>query len=229
MGNSVPSENVENYLKRIYMIELSGERVSTTLLSEKLRISPASVTEMIKRLAGEGHVVYTPYKGVELSSAGRRKALRVLRRHRLWEFFLVNVLRYNWDEIHEEAERLEHMTSEKLEERLDAFLGHPVLDPHGDAIPTADGVMSHREAVPLSQSTARTVTVSRVSDENPDILKYASRCGIGLRTTLKVRERMAFDGSLRVAIGRREMFISPMLAAHIFVEPARSRMEKRHG
>jgi DtxR family Mn-dependent transcriptional regulator len=125
----MPSENVENYLKRIYAIELAGERVSTTLLSEKLRISPASVTEMIKRLAGEGSVVYTPYRGVQLTGSGKKRALRIIRRHRLWELFLVKVLKFRWDEIHEEAERLEHITSETMERRLDEFLGFPTIDP----------------------------------------------------------------------------------------------------
>ena len=224
----MPSENVENYLKRIYSIELTGERVSTSLLSEKLQISPASVTEMIKRLADDGNVVYTPYKGVELTQKGKKNAIRVLRRHRLWELFLVKVLHYGWDEIHEEAERLQHMTSAKLEERLDAFLGHPALDPHGDAIPTADGVLTHGGAIPLTQSTASTLVVTRVSDENPDILKYATRCGITLGRTMKVKERMAFDGSMKVEIDGRELFISAMFGDNIFVRPSRPKKDKRY-
>ena len=216
----MPSENVENYLKRIYAIQLSGERVSTSSLSEKLRISPASVSEMVKRLADDGNVVYTPYKGVELTKKGRMKAVRIIRRHRLWELFLVRVLKYRWDEIHEEAERLEHITSEKLEKRLDELLGHPRIDPHGDAIPTTDGVVRAEDALSLTEAIAGSrVIVRRVSDEDPEILKYAARLGITLNKRLAVRERILFDGSLRVDIGGKERFISSRLAQNIFVEP----------
>ena len=222
----MPSENVENYLKRIYTIQLSGERVSTSSLSEKLRISPASVSEMIKRLADDGNVVYTPYKGVEITEKGRKRAVNIIRRHRLWELFLVRVLNYDWDEIHEEAERLEHMTSARLEKRLDEFLGFPKIDPHGDVIPTADGVLHTGKSVRLADAPTSAVVVRRVSDENPDILKYAARVGITLNRQLRVRERIAFDGSLRVSIGRTEHFISARLAENIFVEPLAGRKEK---
>jgi DtxR family Mn-dependent transcriptional regulator len=186
----VPSENVENYLKRIYTLQLEGGRVSTSSLSEKLQISPASVSEMVKRLAADGSVVHTPYRGVELTKKGRAKAVRIIRRHRLWELFLVRVLKYQWDEIHEEAERLEHITSEKLEQRLDELLGHPKLDPHGDVIPTTDGEVHNEDSPSLaSVNTGSRVIVKRVSDEDPEILKYAARLGIGLNKRLVVREK----------------------------------------
>ena len=186
----MPSENVENYLKRIYTIELSGERVSTSLLSEKLQISAASVSEMVKRLADQGHVNYTPYRGVELTGKGRKRALGIIRRHRLWELFLVRVLNYRWDEVHEEAERLEHVTSELMERRLDEFLGFPTIDPHGDAIPSADGILPDGEAVPLSAVGLSSVVVRRVSDEENEILKNASRLGIALNKRVTVKERV---------------------------------------
>jgi len=131
------SENIENYLKNIFKIQEEEGRVTTTSLSHRLQISAASVSEMIRKLAEEGHVKHTPYKGVQLTVEGRKKALRIIRRHRLWELFLVEVLKYDWDEIDEEAERLEHMTSERLEQRIDQILGYPSRDPHGHAIPTA--------------------------------------------------------------------------------------------
>src|SRR3990172_10427611 len=145
------SEQVENYLKQIYKIQEHEGCVTTSVLSERLQISAPSVTEMIKKLAEEGSVTYTPYKGVELTEHGRRKALRIIRRHRLWELFLVEVLKYPWDEIDVEAERLEHITSEKLEQRLDSALGFPRKDPHGDVIPTAEGSIDDVSHVPLSE------------------------------------------------------------------------------
>jgi DtxR family Mn-dependent transcriptional regulator len=212
------SENVENYLKRIYTIELSGERVSTSLLSEKLQISPASVSEMVKRLAEQGSVKYTPYRGVELTERGRKRALGIIRRHRLWELFLVQVLNYGWDEVHDEAERLEHVTSALMEQRLDKFLGHPTIDPHGDVIPTADGFLADGGTVPLSQVGPSAVVVRRVSDEETEILQHASRLGITLNKEVTVKERIRFDDSLRVEIDGKEQFVSGKMAENVFVE-----------
>jgi DtxR family Mn-dependent transcriptional regulator len=154
-----------------------------------------------------------------LTAEGRRKALRILRRHRLWEQFLVQVLKYPWHEIHEEAERLEHITSEKLERRLDEALGYPRKDPHGHAIPTTEGDIERSRSVPLARvEPGETVTVVRVNDANADILQYASKLGIGLNKRIKVKERIDFDGSLRVEISRKDRFVSAKLAENIFVE-----------
>ena len=213
------SEQVENYLKNIYKLEEQGGRVTTSSLSEQLQISAPSVTEMIKKLAEEGSVTYTPYKGVELTERGRKKALRIIRRHRLWELFLVEVLKYDWDEIDEEAERLEHITSEKLEQRLDKALGFPRRDPHGDIIPSPDGnleAVNHRLLSDVKPGVI--VLVSRVSDSSPEVLQYAAKLGILLKRKIKVKERIEFDGSLRVEIGKKEQFISSKLAKSIFVE-----------
>ncbi|MBI3112774.1 MAG: metal-dependent transcriptional regulator [Ignavibacteriales bacterium] len=213
------SEQVENYLKNIYKLEEQGGRVTTSSLSEQLQISAPSVTEMIKKLAEEGSVTYTPYKGVELTERGRKKALRIIRRHRLWELFLVEVLKYDWDEIDEEAERLEHITSEKLEQRLDKALGFPRRDPHGDIIPSPEGnleAVNHRLLSDVKPGVV--VLVSRVSDSSPEVLQYAAKLGILLKRKIKVKERIEFDGSLRVEIGKKEQFISSKLAKSIFVE-----------
>lgn len=218
----MPSEQVENYLKQIYKLEERERRVSTSLLSERLQISAPSVSEMIRKLADEGSVTYTPYKGVSLTKEGRKKALRIIRRHRLWELFLVEVLKYPWDEIDEEAERLEHMMSDKLEKRIDEILGYPNRDPHGDIIPTAEGTVRYADHVSLATVSPRTtVEVARVSDEDPEILQYLSKLGIRLGTRLAVREIIKFDGSLRVRIVEREQFISSKLARNIFVVPIR--------
>jgi DtxR family Mn-dependent transcriptional regulator len=213
------SENVEDYLKSIYKLQERGGKVSTSSLSERLGVSAPSVTEMIKKLAEEGILAYAPYKGVELTAEGRKRALKILRRHRLWELFLVEVLKYPWHEIHDEADRLEHFTSEKLERRLDEALGFPRKDPHGDAIPTTDGSIERVEYRSLSEvKTGETVTVARVNDASAQVLQYASRLGIGLKKRIKVKEHVEFDGSFRVTIGRKEQFVSAKLAENIFVE-----------
>ena len=213
------SEQVENYLKNIYQLQEKGGKVSTSSLSARLHISAPSVTEMIKKLADGGILTYTPYKGVELTSEGKKRALRVVRRHRLWELFLLKVLHYPWHEIHEEADRLEHITSDKLEQRLDEALGFPRKDPHGDAIPTVEGDIERLRHIPLSDvKPGTTVTVARVSDSVPQILEYASTLGIELNKRIKVKERIAFDGSMRVQLGRDEKFVSLKLAENIVVE-----------
>ena len=215
----MPSEQLEDYLKNIYKIQSSEGKVSTTLLSQKLKISPASVTEMIKKLADEGIVAHTPYKGVELTKEGRKRALQIIRRHRLWEAFLVEVLKYDWHEIDEEAEKLEHIASERLEKRIDEILGFPNTDPHGDAIPTREGrVDDIRHHSLAAVPPGVTVTVKRVSDSNPEILRYASKLGISLNKKIKVKERINFDGSLRVEVAGKEQFISAKLAQQIFVD-----------
>ncbi|GJQ21278.1 MAG: transcriptional regulator [Bacteroidia bacterium] len=215
----MPSEQVENYIKNIYKLQEQEKRVTTSLLSDRLQISQPSVTEMIKKLAEEGTVRYTPYKGVQLTEKGRRKALAIVRRHRLWELFLVEVLKFSWHEIDEEAERLEHSMSEKLEERIDAILGYPSRDPHGDLIPTRDGFLEDRNHIALAKlGNGEEAVVTRVSDEHPEVLQYMSKLGISLGTTVRVNERIEFDGSLRVQFGRREQFISAKLAQNIFVE-----------
>ena len=212
------SEQIENYLKNIYKLQQGEGKVTTSSLSQKLQISSASVTEMIKKLADEGSVTYTPYKGVELTKEGRKRALRIVRRHRLWELFLVEVLKYDWDEIDEEAERLEHTTSERLERRIDKILGYPSRDPHGDAIPTAEGSVEDLDHCSLAEiKPGKTVVVSRVSDSSPEILQYAKKLGIVLSKKIKVKETIGFDGSLRVEVAGKQQFISAKLAQNIFV------------
>ena len=213
------SEQIEDYLKNIYKIESSDGNVTTTALSRRLGIAPASVTEMIKKLADEGIVTHTPYRGVLLTKEGRRRALQIIRRHRLWEAFLVEILKFDWHEIDEEADRLEHLTSAKLEQHIDELLGHPRTDPHGDAIPSREGQLSDIQKVSLNDAEeGTTVVVRRVSDANPEILRLASRLGIALNRRIKVKERIPFDGTLRVSVGRKDRFISPKLAQNIFVE-----------
>jgi DtxR family Mn-dependent transcriptional regulator len=156
-----------------------------------------------------------------LTQKGRARALRIIRRHRLWELFLVEVLKYDWDEIDEEAERLEHIMSERLEQRIDEILGYPSHDPHGHAIPTSEGMVAEDKHVLLSKATSGdTVVVRSVNDANADLLKYASRLGISLGARIKVLEKIPFDGTLLVKVGRAEHYVSEKLSQHVFVEHA---------
>ncbi len=215
------SEQIENYIKNIYKLSANESKVTTSSLSERLQISPASVSEMIKKLAEEGTLTHTPYKGVELTDEGKVLALRIIRKHRLWEMFLVEVLHFGWDEIDDEAERFEHIMSDKMEEKIDEVLGHPLVDPHGDPIPSKDGALVIPRSIPMSEAEAgSTVTVIRVSDSNSELLQYVSSIGISLNTMVTVKQKMNFDRSMQVQIGSKEVNISNMIASNIFVKSA---------
>lgn len=215
------NRSTEDYLKSIFALEGSGDRVTTSALAAHLRVADASITGMMKKLSKDGLVRYERYRGTRLTPSGRRAALRIVRRHRLWEMFLVEMLGYSWDRIHDEADRLEHVTSEELERKLDAALGYPSLDPHGDPIPSKDGTVKGTRDKRLSDSApGSVVVVSRVSDQDPEVLKYAAAVGIGLRRRIRIKEAVAFDGSLRVQVGSREQFISAKLAHCIYVTRA---------
>ncbi len=215
----MPSEQIENYLKNIYKIQTTEGKVSTSSLSEKLQISPASVSEMVKKLADEGSLTHTPYKGVELTESGKRTALKIVRKHRLWEMFLVDVLHFGWDEIDQEAEKFEHIMSEKMEDKIDEVLGFPSVDPHGDPIPSRNGTIKTIRSFPLAGVEEGTsVRVVRVNDADPELLQYASSIGLSLNKKIAIRQRIKFDNSLIVKIGTKEMTISATLAENIFVE-----------
>jgi DtxR family Mn-dependent transcriptional regulator len=156
---------------------------------------------------------------VELTEKGKKHALRIVRRHRLWEALLVELLGFPWDEIDKEAERLEHSTSEELERKIDEVLGYPKTDPHGDPIPTEDGELREASSESLADvEPGGTCKITRVSDASPEILQYATKLGLSLRKRLTVKERVKFDGSLLVNIGKREYYVSQRLAQSIFVE-----------
>ncbi len=215
----MPSEQIENYLKNIYKIQSTEGKVSTSSLSDRLQISPASVTEMVKKLADEGSLRYTPYKGVELTATGTRDALKIIRKHRLWEMFLVEVLHFGWEEIDEEAERFEHIMSEKMEDKIDEVLGFPSVDPHGDPIPSKNGTVKNIRAIPLAEGDeGMTVRIVRVNDSNAELLQYASSIGISLNRKLTIKQRIKFDNSLVVKMSGKDITISSTLAANIFVE-----------
>ncbi|MGB2711218.1 MAG: metal-dependent transcriptional regulator [Conexibacter sp.] len=217
-----PSEAIEDYAKAIYALQrrAGGEQgVSTNDLAERLGVTPASVSAMLKKLAERGLARHEPYRGVVLTGEGERVALEVLRHHRLLELYLVEQLGVPWDRVHEEAEALEHVLSEYLEARIAAKLGHPTHDPHGDPIPDAQLVVDERETRSLADLTpgARGRFV-RVSDSDSAMLRYLDERGVQLGDRFDVLDRQPFGGPLTVRFGEREQVLGGALAAAMRVE-----------
>ena len=218
----MPSLTVENYLKAILQLELRSGRpsVSTGRLASQLGVSPGTVTSMLKTLADSELVDYRPYEGAILSDSGRLLAFRMLRRHRLIEQFLVETLKLSWDQVHEEAENMEHAVSEFLIDRMDEFLGHPEADPHGDPIPAADGRLRGREssAIPLSLCTAgQQVQVSRVMNQRADFLRYLSEEGLEVGTVAAITANNREAGIVELVIADRRVSIGHMAADDLLV------------
>lgn len=212
------SATEENYLKAIFRFSANGEMVGTNTLSKYLQTTPASVTDMVKRLSEKALVEYQPYHGVRLLEPGTRIALKIIRKHRLWEVFLVNVLQFNWDEVHDTAEQLEHVDSAELVDKLDAFLGFPKFDPHGDPIPNKEGHFAERITRQLSQCKAsETVIVANVSEDSPVFLQYLDRIGIRLGSRIQIDEVIPFDNSLILSLAGREVVLSGEFAKQILV------------
>jgi len=183
VGHVVPSLTVENYVKAIFQIcfAQSGRPAATGQLAAALGVSPGSVTSMLKTLSEGGLATYTPYEGVRLTSAGSALALRVVRRHRLIELFLVRTLELSWDEVHEEAEHMEHAVSDRLIDRIDQFLGFPQVDPHGDPIPRADGSLDAPASRTLAEcQSGYEFCLSRVVDQSPEFLRFLTESGLPL-------------------------------------------------
>lgn len=211
----------ENYLKAIYHLSDAGKiAVSTNALADNMNNKAASVTDMIKRLSGKGVISYEKYHGVNVSEKGKRAALKVIRKHRLWETFLVDKLNFNWDEVHEVAEQLEHIQSPLLIEKLDSFLGHPSVDPHGHPIPDKDGKIQEVKQMPLANiPTGRKASVYSVRDGSPEFLRYLSKIGISIGTSLKILERIEFDGSLEILINNKDkVFISRQASENLLMK-----------
>jgi DtxR family Mn-dependent transcriptional regulator len=212
------SPPMEDYLKAIYMIRERDSGVTTTAIATALAVTPASVTGMIKKLAEMKLVRHTPYQGVELTRSGEKIALEIVRHHRLLELFLIEALGYSWDKVHAEADILEHVISEEFEERVAARLGNPVVDPHGDPIPDRDGtIRAVAEQSLLQLVPGRSAVITRVSDRNSEMLRYAADLGLrpAVRVTLIAAE--PFGGSLQIRVGKTERAIGRELAAGIFV------------
>ncbi len=219
------SEAIDDYLKAIFQLGSREERlVSSTEIATHLSITAASVTNMLQKLsaADTPMVLYKKHHGVRLSKAGKKRALEIIRHHRLIETFLTQVLGYPWDEVHQEAERLEHFISERLEERIDAKLGHPEFDPHGHAIPALDGSLPGSEPQALTQlQPGQAAKIASVSDKDPSMLRYLASRGIrpGVRITLG--EQLPFQGAFQVRVGKSTdlTLLSESLASAILVAP----------
>ena len=230
----MPSQAVDDYLKAIYEIAGNRSRASTAALAKKLKVAPASVTGMLQKLAEQDppSVEYEKHRGARLSEPGRHRALEVIRHHRLIELFLHRTLGYTWDEVHDEAEKLEHAISETLEDRIAEALGDPQVDPHGHPIPRKDGTIPKRRDLPLlDMVVGSSATVSRVSDRDPAVLRYLSGLGIipGVRVGLK--ERGPFDGPLMLEVDGIDetRALGPRVAAEIHVIPARRSVAEEGG
>lgn len=218
-GTQDRSRAVEDYLKAIRYLQDEKTPVSTSALAQHLDRSPASVTNMIKNLAERHLVEHEPYHGVRLSDAGEREALRIIRRHRVIEAYLIENLGYSWDRVHAEAERLEHAASDELVERMAAALGDPELDPHGSPIPTADGELPQRSHPLLSEvSEGVNVIVREVNDSDGSRLRYLAELGLYPGTQLEVLDREPFEGPIKVKIGDHERSLSRSLAEAVRVE-----------
>ncbi|HUQ15521.1 MAG TPA: metal-dependent transcriptional regulator [Gemmatimonadales bacterium] len=195
------TRSVEDYLKAIYRLSPRGRTASTSEIAQRLELSPASVSGMVKRLSEHGLLEHVPYKGVQLTADGRRAALRMLRRHRLIEAYLVAFLGYTWDTVHDEAERLEHAVSDTMVERMAAVLGNPAVDPHGDPIPTPDGDIHESASIPLSEVPAGTsVEVRQVEEGQPDRLRYIASVGLRPGVHLTVVDRQPFHGPITIEV-----------------------------
>ncbi len=193
--------------------------MSTTALSESLETKPASVSDMLRKLSAKDLVHYVKYHGVQLTDEGHRVALKIIRKHRLWEVFLVQKLHFTWDEVHEVAEQMEHVKSELLIKRLDEFLGHPRIDPHGDPIPTEAGELREVEQRTLaSLEVDQQGVVCRVKDSQPSFLQYLNRVGIQIGTQLQVMDKIPYDNSLEISIEKtKSVILSSDVLEKIFV------------
>jgi DtxR family Mn-dependent transcriptional regulator len=218
--DSLRSPAVEDYSKAIFALQArSGESVSTTALAERLGITPGSVSAMLKKLDELGLITHVPYRGVRLTADGRRLALEVIRHHRLLESFLADSLGMSWDRVHAEAEVLEHVLSDDLEQLIATKLGHPTVDPHGDPIPNAELELQEPSTHTMEslQSGAKGIFV-RVSDSDPEMLRYLAGCGISPGDRFGVRARQPFGGPLFVVFGAREHAIGGQLARAMRVQ-----------
>ena len=218
----MPSQTEENYLKAIYKLaeaEPGTLGVSTNRIAAALATRAASVTDMLRRLADKGLLDYEKYRGVQLTTEGRRLALLTVRKHRLWEVFLVQQLGFSWDEVHEVAEELEHVQSPLLMQRLDAFLGHPALDPHGDPIPAEDGAMRRPATRLLADlSAGEQGTLAAVKNTTAPFLQYLDKVGLQLGALVEVLDKVVFDNSLEMRVNQqRNILVSAEVSRNLFV------------
>lgn len=211
----------ENYIKAIYkLIETEGDTVSTNAIAEKMDTKAASVTDMLKKLFTKKLINYQKYQGVTLTTKGEKVALNIIRKHRLWEMFLVEKLNFKWDEVHDVAEQLEHINSDKLIDQIDKFLNYPKVDPHGDPIPDAKGKLNTPKSHLLSKFNQNDICImTGVVDHSPAFLQYLDKSGIALGNEIKIKDVVVFDRSLQITINKQHtIFISNDVAKNILVK-----------
>jgi DtxR family Mn-dependent transcriptional regulator len=217
------SDTVDDYLKAIYHLGMEGKPVSTSAIARRLTLSEASVTGMIRKLAGRKLLRHTPYRGVRLTSTGEAMALRLVRKHRLWELFLVEHLKFGWEEVHDHAERLEHATDDELERRLFELLGRPSRDPHGDPIPGDDGRVK-----PMARTTLAAMKpgdrgeILQCLDQDAGLLDHLRRMGLEPGRRFRVAARQPYGGPISLVLGRKTVRIGPGVAGALRVKELRS-------
>ena len=210
----------ENYLKAIYHLNVNfDEEISTNAIAEKMDTKASSVTDMLKKLAEKGLVNYIKYQGVSLTNEGKLYAKMIVRKHRLWEVFLVDKLEFSWDEVHDVAEQLEHIKSEKLINKLDDFLGNPKEDPHGDPIPDAHGMIIKVDKKLLSEiEIGQKEICVGVKDTSSEFLQYLDKQKIALGSAIEIISKEDFDASLQLSVDQRELTVSNKIACNLFVK-----------
>ena len=216
------SPTEENYIKAIYMLfEKTAEAVSTNAIAAYLETSAASVTDMLKRLTDKDLTVYEKYYGVRLSELGNQAAMQIIRKHRLWETFMVATLKFSWDEVHPIAEQLEHIQSEELVNRLDAHLGFPRFDPHGDPIPDRNGNLEFRKQFPIAElSKGEKGIIVGVQDHTPTFLRYVEHLHLIIGTQVELMERVEYDFSMRLLLNdKTEQLVSHKVCQNLFIKP----------
>lgn len=212
------SQSVEDYLKAIYILETEGDGATTTNIAENLQVSNASVTNMLKRLATMNFIEHRSYKGAQLTEAGTKIALEILRHHRLLELYLKEIMGYSWDEVHDEAEKLEHHISEQFEDKIAELLDHPTHDPHGDPIPSKDGVMPEIASLSVCDAEeGKSYLIGRVKDQDPELLRYLERSGVIPGVKVKILEKAPFEGPIKVLLENEEFTLGYSVARQVYL------------
>jgi len=214
------SQAEENYIKAIYVLDTESKKgVSTNLIAERMQTKASSVTDMLQKLSDKRLVIYKKYQGAQLSVKGKKIAASVIRKHRLWETFLVNKLNFSWDEVHDVAEQLEHIKSESLIDKLDDFLGYPTVDPHGDSIPDKNGNLPSIEKVALIDlQIGESGICIAVQDSSSEFLQFLDKKGIALGQKITVISKEQFDNSLLIKIENKEFSISQKVADNLYLK-----------
>jgi len=212
------SQSVEDYLKAIYLLEIEDKSATTNSIAEALSVSSASVTNMFKKLAKLKLINHKSYRGAELTKAGEKTALEVIRHHRLLELYLKEMMGYSWDEVHDEAEKLEHHISEQFEDKIAELLNDPTHDPHGDPIPSKEGVVPQMASLAITDAQEKeSYIIGRVRDQDPELLRYLEKSGIIPGVKVTVLEKAPFDGPVKIKLEDRETTIGNSVAKDVFL------------